>query len=411
VNDWITKFGSEIDPNATARIARDCRQDAGIWYENGGVAAIICEFWADRLAATIDINIEPKAKTEAAADRALAVQQYLLEKIDDLEVLKTLRQAEITAAIKGGCPLLVSQDGRGRAVGRIKSIKMAKRSEINVEPSIDDLTIAAIDSATIFSRTVNGTKVFLGANKIIPFVAKAEIDSDDFDYSDDSSLWGLPWIGTATIQAAKQYEMGLLASNVLLQLKSFQEISIKGLFEKLSGADSLAKQEELRSMLTFLTTVSSNLSIRLNDMDESETKIVERSLAGVSDVITALRNNLLIHSPDIPEVYLFQYREKGGINQGAAKADEERVDARAAELWQQRWYQPIRQIIRILLLSSECPNSDFQLKDIKISRRSGYSPRPIEAATVAKIELETEVARWEFEQKVMAAKKVENIPA
>jgi hypothetical protein len=409
ISDFITKLGSEIDPNATARIARDCREDAEIWYANGGVASIICEFWADRLATAINIDIEPNGKTKAAADRALAVQKYLIEKIQDLEVLKILRQAEITAAVRGGSPLMVSNDGQGRAIGRIKSIEIAKRNKVKIEPNIDRSIVETINSTTVFSRIISGNKVLLTANELIPFVAKAAIDSDDGFGHDESFPWGLPWIGGATIQAAKQYETGLLASNVLLQLKSFQEIGIKGLFEKLSGADSQAKQAELRSMLAFLATVSSNLSIRLNDMDESETKIIERSLAGVSDVLTALRNNLLIHSPDIPEVYLFQYREKGGINQGAAKADEERVDSRAAELWQQRWYQPIRQIIRILLLSSECPNSDFHLKDIQISRKSGYSPRPIEAASVAKIELETEIARWEFEQRVAAA-KIKSIP-
>jgi hypothetical protein len=413
LEDFVTKLGSDSDPNTTARIIKSCQEDAGVWYKNGGVAATICEFWADQIATDIVIKIEPKTDSDLSRVKAEKLTSWLDSKIKGLGVMRTLRDAELTAAVHGGSPLIVETDQAfpGNRLTKITGVRLGLRGliapkEIANKPLVERITVFCHRPSTLYYATTDPQARVMNSNNIVPFLGRLPIGDSvqaqglGVNYGHDiDPVWGGAWIGGAVVQAAKQYEMAVAASNVLLQMKSFQEIAIKDLFAKLTGADAKAQGEGIRRLLKFLTKVSSNLSIRVTDLNESETKMIERSLSGVADAIVSHRNNLLIQCPDIPEAYLCQYRERGGINQGAAESDEERVDAKATLLFKQRWHQPIREIVRILLLSTECPSGDYQVSDITIDRRSGYSPRPIDAATAAEIRLRTEIAAWEFEQR------------
>jgi Protein of unknown function (DUF1073) len=412
----LTNLGSDIDPTANVELTKFCgNTDTRTWYENGGLGETVCGFWASKMAQPLVIEVEPLGGSIAAQKRADDLARWLDGKLQELDVVGVLEEAERMAAIEGGTALLLlGEDGlNGRLdstvnASHVRSIMVAPRNLITVDQSLIGSSHGFIDHDQIqnyiagnswgySSRGVNR----IATTRVIPLVSQKILSCTSGD-SYENRLWGVPWIGRAIVDAANKYFIAVTLAQILLHKKSFLDVQIRGLFDKLNSEASSENVKHLQNVLMVISRASNLLGIQMSDLDEMKTGVVERSLQGVSDVIDQAKDNLLAQLPDMPEIYIFGRHRVGGLTSGGAEADEQRVDSSADERWRKRWFKPIYKIVQSLIYTRECPEGYGALNAlssgrIKISRRSQYSPHPLEVVQVAQAELELEIRRWEFE--------------
>jgi hypothetical protein len=422
IDSNLAGLGSDKDISASLKYRPSCADDLAIAYLNGGLFSEVVEFWPNRIGSGLLIEVKPAKENASARDRAELMQGWLESKFSELAILSMLTKTEASNAIGPGAGLLVVPEerrGMSRALANSRSVaEIVPLPHTQIRPNLGEgANQFAAKLQTDWHPRSNGYLIKVGTqgeetptigDRLITMPAKIPPMNATFDHrqkhqsqlDEFQALWGIAWIGPQVLDAAKQLDAAVAISLSILAKKNALYVSIKDLFDKLTGESKEANQKYLEGVLHMLNEVLNRRGVYLGDMDKMSVKTLEFSLAGIEDIIKVLRRNLLMHCPDIPEIHLFGAKENGGINQGTSKYDEERVDSIAEQKFEGRWAKPLRQIVRALTLSRECPIPGYPESLIRVSRISTYMPSPLEAARTRLVDAQAK--KLEMELKTLA---------
>jgi hypothetical protein len=164
---------------------------------------------------------------------------------------------------------------------------------------------------------------------------------------------------------------------MLIAKKNFIKMGVKGFDAGMKAGESEDYARRLIKSMKLIEKAANILSVHLYDM-ENELGTVERNLAGVKDMIEEIKYHLLAQCPLIPEIKLFGRQSVGGLS--TATNEEEDVDGEANKRWIHRWLPLIRHIVKLLLMSGDCPVQGYDIKNVQIFRVPGYNASPIDNA-------------------------------
>jgi hypothetical protein len=393
VQNFMTLMGSEIDPNYQTRVGSACDIDIYQWRRNGGVAKKILEFWPDKMASGFEINVGAgyRKNNGAGKQRALIIKEWLESEFKRINLLSTLRTAELQCHVDKAAPMVVLTDGTeplSQFPRRYKNVsRLVIQDPCFFEPvagvglgtmhAINHDLVSAYSSQMSDAFAVNGAVV--DAGRVLALQGEALLPSERHG-SWLERRWGRRLIGDAVIDAALKLDLAIAATSILIQQKNFAVMKVKGLLQAITGMSNgdRAAVNDIIQTLKALESGKNLLNAHIIDMENQDISYVERNLSGVDAAVQKLKENLLMHVANIPESYLFGMNSRGGLQRGTT--EDKQVDSRANELFEQRWIPILNKLLILMLNGRGCPVKGFDPSLISISRKSSYTPDPIEQA-------------------------------
>ena len=429
IQNLMNNLGSNLDPNVSTRFVENCgASDLPSEYSNGGAIDAIVNFWPGKMATGIDIAVAPdiksrrkiaegkKPKTSVAADE---LAEWIEDELEKIRMLETLELAEAQCHIYPGAPILIKHSdwqinpmAEYVNVDRISSLRVLNPLDVRYDMASGSRYPVDHGEVNSYSLVCSDWQVsahglsYLPRRMILPMCGKPLLPAGTLSAALPEYLtWGRPLLGENVARSLKQLEIAISTSVILTVKKSHMDVGLKDLFTKLTGKDSQQHAKYLGDVLQVLHKFSNVMGINLSDIDEMETKIIERSLTGLEEVITELRRNLLMHCPEIPEEYLFGRKDSGSLSSQSGQVSEQIVDSIAAKMFNRRWKPLIMELVGHMLQTESCPHRGYNLQLISVERKSCYSPREIEAANARKanaqadrLEMENESIRLKIEE-------------
>jgi hypothetical protein len=383
IQNFANAVGSKIDPSANNQFTEICGVDLHAWESNGGLAKKIINFWPTRMGTGFDIGVASRSDGRRKTLGAEKIKRYLEEEFRRLDVLAKMIEAETTCQINRAAPMAIMVDReidlsnplestRYKEVVSIRSIDC--KSLTPVRPNVEIFgDLHPIDHSEIeqySSNSARGSRIH--ASRILALQGE-KLRSAKGETAERN--WGRPLIGMAVAHAVMQYEAALNNAGNILAGKNTPTLCIEGMTVKLMADTDGEYAMSLARTLKILQATGGVLNCRIIDKNEMSLEMLERNLAGVVDVVDRFKDQVLVHSPNIPESYLFGRVRTGGLSK-IGDDEAKQVNAVADQLFRSRWSPILSKLVKAILGGSNCPVANYDPELIVVDRVSGYSLDP-----------------------------------
>lgn len=394
VMNYMTLMGSRVDPNQSNLLIPDCDRDRLTWYKNGGLADKIVNFWGNQIGTGLEISIAAK-QSERGKKEASKLQEWLQSEYKRLDVLNTLKMAQLQCNIERAAPMLVYTDSISprsqTGFDRVVALKICNPEFLLPHshlPIVDETEPVDHRFVTSYQQLKGSSRPgsLFSADRVLAMQGRKLLPCEGFSLQADwrDLQWGMPLISTQTIEAAMKYDLAISLAMVILHKKDMMVQKFSGLFKIAAdpnASEQLAAFVEIAKKLQISNNVT---NVALVDKDLTDIDILDRNLSGVDEIIDKVKDYLLAACPNIPQAHLFGRHERtGGLS--ATNDEKEDVNAHAQMLFNERWLPLLEKLNRVLVASSSCPVKNANLDSISVLRKSGYTPDPLEMAKVKEV--------------------------